>query len=115
MVNRYRERSQRTIIIMATTGTTTYVDLIAAAGDADAVVALMNDLLADLAHQGTLPQVPALGRDISVREMKDAYYWLGMLMSDIQRHACTIAPGALLCIHATLDTAFQRFEELGIR
>jgi len=92
-----------------------YVDLISTASHADAVVGLVNDFLADLARQGALPQVPDVGSNVSVRDMEDAYSWLGTLMSEIQRHACTIAPSALVSIHVALHAAFQRFAALGIR
>jgi hypothetical protein len=92
-----------------------YVDLISTASHADAVVGLVNDFLADLARQGTMPQVPDVGSNVSIRDMKDAYCWLGTLMSEIQRHACTIAPSALVSIHVAFHAAFQRFAALAIR
>jgi len=79
------------------------------------VVTLVNEFVADLASEGTLPQVPATGSDISIRDMKDAYCWLGMLISNVQQHACIIAPFQLVSIHAMLDTAFKKFKALGIR
>jgi len=92
-----------------------YVDLISTASHADAVVGLVNEFLADLARQHRMPQVPHVASNVSVRDMKDAYSWLGMLMSEIQRHACIIAPSELVSIHVALHAAFQRFAALGIR
>jgi len=92
-----------------------YINLIDEAIDVNSVLELVDAFLDDLTQQGKLPQLPVVGRGISIRSMEDAYRWLGLLISRIQEHVCILSPDGLLAIHATFGTAFSRFRALGIR